>query len=65
MKGPDVHELMVLLFKEDYLTEEPPANADVFTDEVEVAVKKYQTDHEMVATGRVTGVMVLLLKNPK
>jgi len=64
MKGPDVRELILLLYAKGFLRNASDSTTDEFTSDVEKAVKKFQESNDMVANGRVNAAMVVLLKTP-
>ncbi len=64
MSGKDVDELIMLLVKGKLLAAKDVPQTSLFTEEVELAVRKFQTSKELPADGAVDYRTLLLLKIP-
>lgn len=62
MKGPDVGELMLRLVKLGYLRAEFINTENLFTDEVQAAVRAFQKAKGLPESGQVNAATVMLLK---
>jgi murein L,D-transpeptidase YcbB/YkuD len=65
MQGPDVVELMLLLVKKEFLQIDSVNTKQLFTKQVENAVKSFQRSKGLNPDGKVGSVSLLLLKDPE